>query len=1376
MRGSLSRILALALAALMTLTLVSPGLASPGPTTTVPPGPAATAEDRLEFGPPLFRLGARTASADSIAVSRLWKRSKYVVIVSDRNKHEQLIAASLAGLYRAPLLVTSPRGLSKSMIARIRQLRPTYAFVVGPSRSLGAGVVRGLLKARLKPRRIRRLGGKNVLVTARLVGRQMKGKRRSAYGVIVANASRVDLAYGMAGVGGYAGWPVLLTSKKRLPAETVRTLKALRPERIVFTGTASVIPTSQATKALSIAKLPWTQFTRLAEKDRYKAAVATAEYAFANGFSYDFIIVANGDSPSAAAMGAALSSRWSNPLVLTRSRSVPTATQEFFKDHCSAMDLILLIGSTRRISVPVARRLERLAATVCSPDLRVLSPESASTLVSVAPDGSSLTFQPGDPYVAQIRPGEVLVSGPCTAAPEGFMYRVQGVSVASQGRGAQGLINIRISEATLAEVFSKCSIDIATKKMPAAPAPDYYSKTSLAVLDAKAVDPSNVDATFFHPTVASSFGTVLGYSLDSGRAMAPAFHSAAAQAEPAGDLELADVLREMATLDPSLPGNVSAQGWLSDAWKSAKKTVTKVAQKCGQAAKAVATTVVKKLEKPVKWCQKKWGQFTKWLSNWNINQKKKLFEKTWKWLGNEAKSGSGYGSANANMHLCGVSVRVDVVLGLKIADARLELFRLQFDFNQRAWLGLDGAAGARWGNRWNLGPEWKLGDINFAIGPVPVVITFTAQPYFIVNLDAGSGISAGAEQTFAFTTGVRWRRGHEWDCPSYGSGAVNVKPVVLNGTASARAGIGLQVWIKLYKVAGFYVGPEAYVQANSTLASLGPPRAASRVQVADHRRVAEGPVTQAGPRLTYELSAGVMGRFGAGLKFNLFGLKDIDWSKELGTFNIYKKVFAQGALDIPNPFAPQKVKPVPSTVSSNAFRIDGLNLSGATLQPDGHTVRLAVSPGQARKAQYLLSLNRGVLKGEGGYSAIDSSQWFEGFRGPMIERVIQVGKSALDVYFDTGSGLVHDANDQAPDARKIQKEDFSIPGLSVESAVLDDVLRNVVRLGTSDIEKGRSYTLTIPAGRISDDVWPNAETSTSFTGAWSVAIVGASATSSRTVEVVFDAPAPLDASSVQPTDFQIRGTPLSSDLTVTAASVFGADGKAVRLTTSPQTKGADYSVLVSDRSLSAGGQFCVPSSKAFKGYWPITISSASAATSKTVNVFFDAPGLLDPSTVQPSDFSIPGLSVTAASPSSVDKLVTLSTSTQTKGTNYTVSVAAGALRVGTQPCEASSRSFIGHWPITLTSASPGATRTSVILAFDSRAPLDATRVRASDFQLSGLTVLGASKTADRTVTLTTSWQGGGWYDLNISPGALYDGQFYNPPIAGSFYVRPAGPG
>lgn len=169
----------------------------------------------------------------------------------------------------------------------------------------------------------------------------------------------------------------------------------------------------------------------------------------------------------------------------------------------------------------------------------------------------------------------------------------------------------------------------------------------------------------------------------------------------------------------------------------------------------------------------------------------------------------------------------------------------------------------------------------------------------------------------------------------------------------------------------------------------------------------------------------------------------------------------------------------------------------------------------------------------------------------------------------------------------------------------------------------------------------------------------------------------IDASTLQASDFEVPG------LTVQSAQL-RPDGKTVRLTTSKMTAGTDYLVLLGHESFrTVDDAWATKSGSPFVGYWPVTTTWAAANADDTIELHVDSYSALDATTVEPGDFSVPGLTVTGAAVGADGRTITLDTSAQTPGTRYTVTVGAGAISDKVFDCLAGSADFTGFADYTI---------------------------------------------------------------------------------------------
>lgn len=188
-------------------------------------------------------------------------------------------------------------------------------------------------------------------------------------------------------------------------------------------------------------------------------------------------------------------------------------------------------------------------------------------------------------------------------------------------------------------------------------------------------------------------------------------------------------------------------------------------------------------------------------------------------------------------------------------------------------------------------------------------------------------------------------------------------------------------------------------------------------------------------------------------------------------------------------------------------------------------------------------------------------------------------------------------------------------------------------------------------------------------------VTAAASTSSTTVDVTFDRN--INSASIVSAASQFS---ISNGLTVSAAMV---SGSTVTLTTGTQSTGVNYTVSAHFTIQDVNGEPIdqINNSAVFTGFTALTyVDSAGATDANTIQVFFSRP--LNAASIIPggTQFTINNsLNVTAASVNG--SIVTLTTSAQIPGADYTVTVDASTVRdinLDLIDATANTASFTGH--------------------------------------------------------------------------------------------------
>jgi putative cell wall-binding protein/peptidoglycan hydrolase-like protein with peptidoglycan-binding domain len=272
---------------------------------------------RVAASTPVERLAGADRYATAAAVVHQFAPGVPVAYVaSGLDFPDALAGAAAAGAQGSPVLLTSPRSVPAATQQALAYLKPKKIVVLGGTASVSDAVLATLRTSTGVA--VTRIGGANRYATAAKVSAAVT-PAGVAVAYVASGGSFADALAGAALAGSQKA-PVLLTSARSLPSDTVTELKRLRPGRIVVLGGAGVVSASVATqlKALTAGSV-----TRLAGDDRYETA-ATIAAAMPGAKA---VYVASGQSFPDALAGAALAAKQAVPVLLVTSGSVPSATR-----------------------------------------------------------------------------------------------------------------------------------------------------------------------------------------------------------------------------------------------------------------------------------------------------------------------------------------------------------------------------------------------------------------------------------------------------------------------------------------------------------------------------------------------------------------------------------------------------------------------------------------------------------------------------------------------------------------------------------------------------------------------------------------------------------------------------------------------------------------------------------------------------------------------------------------------------------------------------------------------------------------------------------------------------------------------------------------
>lgn len=249
---------------------------------------------------------------------------------------DALTASSLAGLMRAPILLTAPgAGLDSAVRAEIDRVLAAGAPVVlvGGTSALSSTIEGELAGAYA----VERLAGSTRYETARLVkerGDAVRGDMASA--AFVARGDTYPDSLSISSYAAFTGTPILLVEPNDVPAVVEPLLDTKIATPYVLGGSAAVSDAVLAEVESRTSNIA----TRISGDDRFATSAAIAEYFFPSPVAASFATGRNFPDALAGGVLAGLSilSPSAMPLLLVESGSVLDSISTYLTAHASTID------------------------------------------------------------------------------------------------------------------------------------------------------------------------------------------------------------------------------------------------------------------------------------------------------------------------------------------------------------------------------------------------------------------------------------------------------------------------------------------------------------------------------------------------------------------------------------------------------------------------------------------------------------------------------------------------------------------------------------------------------------------------------------------------------------------------------------------------------------------------------------------------------------------------------------------------------------------------------------------------------------------------------------------------------------------------------
>lgn len=255
--------------------------------------------------PGMYRAASETRDATMAALlpKDPWKAERTVVLASGSNYPDALAAASLAGAYDAPIVLTEPNSLSVDTADMIEQLSPNVIYVVGGEAAVSKSAVDTAAYYAADGCKVFRIAGDTRLETSLAIAKRVRQKSTASDTLIVATGFNYADAPSVSPFVFVYKSPIFLCGSDGLSADAISYISGAGFKRAILVGGTAAVP-DRVKHQLTSAGISSGSITRLAGATRYETSAKIMSYAVNAGMNVSNVYLATGKNfPDALAAG-----------------------------------------------------------------------------------------------------------------------------------------------------------------------------------------------------------------------------------------------------------------------------------------------------------------------------------------------------------------------------------------------------------------------------------------------------------------------------------------------------------------------------------------------------------------------------------------------------------------------------------------------------------------------------------------------------------------------------------------------------------------------------------------------------------------------------------------------------------------------------------------------------------------------------------------------------------------------------------------------------------------------------------------------------------------------------------------------------------------
>lgn len=308
--------------------------------------------------PGMYRAAGETRYATMAALlpGAPWKADRTVVLASGSNYPDALAAASLAGAYDAPIVLTEPNSLSVDAADMIEQLSPKVIYVVGGEAAVSKSAVDTATYYAADGCKVFRIAGDTRLETSLAIAKRVRQKSTASDSLIVATGFNYADALSVSPFAFAYNSPIFLCGSNGLSADAISYISGAGFKRAILVGGTAAVP-ERVKHQLSSAGISSGSITRLAGATRYETSAKIMSYAVNAGMNVSNVYLATGKNfPDALAAGP-VAGKLRAPLLLVDPGIEYAHT--VLANYRGSINVATVVGGTSAVSAIDALSLAR---------------------------------------------------------------------------------------------------------------------------------------------------------------------------------------------------------------------------------------------------------------------------------------------------------------------------------------------------------------------------------------------------------------------------------------------------------------------------------------------------------------------------------------------------------------------------------------------------------------------------------------------------------------------------------------------------------------------------------------------------------------------------------------------------------------------------------------------------------------------------------------------------------------------------------------------------------------------------------------------------------------------------------------------------------